>query len=139
MSAARYGHTAAVIAAGVNSGRVLIAGGASNTALASAELYDPVAGTFSATSSPLATARQYFTATVISTGVLAAGGLNNKGRVASAEQYQGSAFVASDTMTAARAAHTATLLNNGSVLIVGGQGSTGVSIATAELFLVDPQ
>jgi len=138
MTAARYGHTAAVIAAGVNSGKVLIAGGAGSAALSSAELYDPVAGTFSSAGSSLAAARQYFTATVMSTGVLAAGGLNKQGRVANAEQYQGSAFVASDTMTAARAAHTATLLNNGAVLIVGGQGSTGASIATAELFILEP-
>jgi hypothetical protein len=85
----------------------------------------------------MATARQYFTATVISTGVLAVGGINSTGQVASAEQYQG-AFVASDTMKSARDAHTATLLSNGSVLTVGGKGSAGVSIATAELFVVNP-
>jgi hypothetical protein len=87
----------------------------------------------------LATARQYFTATAIGTGVLEVGGLNSAGRLASAEQYQGSAFVPSDTMAAARAAHTATLLANGSVLIAGGQGgATGASIATAEVFVVNP-
>ena len=136
MTLARYGHTAAAITAGANIGLVLIAGGADTAALSSAELYDPVAGVFSLASSPMATARQYFTATVISTGVLAAGGLNSTGQIASGEQYQG-AFVASDTMKSARDAHTATLLSNGSVLIVGGQGSGGVSIATAELFVVN--
>jgi MBG domain (YGX type)/Galactose oxidase, central domain len=137
MTAARYGHTAAVITSGANSGKVLIAGGANTAALSTAELYDPATGAFSATSA-LTSARQYVTATVISTGVLAAGGLNSTGPLASAEQYQNSGFVASDTMKAARAAHTATLLNNGSVLIVGGQNSSGVSISTAELFRVNP-
>jgi hypothetical protein len=136
MTAARYGHTATAITAGANIGLVLIAGGANTAALSTAELYDPVAGTFSPASSSMATARQYFTATVISTGVLAVGGINSTGQVASAEQYQG-AFVASDTMRSARDAHTATLLSNGSVLIVGGQASGGVSIATAELFVVN--
>ena len=135
MTAARYGQAAAVITSGVNAGMVLIAGGANTAALSSAELYDPVAGTFSATN-PLATARQYFTATVIGTGVLEAGGLNGAGQIASAEQYQASAFIPSDIMAAARDAHTATRLVNGSVLIAGGQGSTGVSISSAELFVV---
>ena len=137
MTAARYGHTAAVITTGPNSGKVLIAGGASNAALSTAELYDPATGAFTATGA-LTSARQYFTATVLSTGVLAAGGLNSAGPLASAEQYQNSGFIASDTLKAARAAHTATLLNNGSVLIVGGQNSSGVSISTAELFRVNP-
>ena len=137
MTAARFGHTAAVITTGANSGKILIAGGANNAALSTAELYDPATGAFSATGA-LTSARQYFTATVISTGVLAAGGLNSGGPLAGAERYQNSGFVASDTMKAARAAHTATLLNNGSVLIVGGQNSSGVSTSTAELFRVNP-
>ena len=37
-------------------------------------------------------------------------------------------------MTGPRAAHTATLLNTGRVLVIGGQGATGVPVATAELY-----
>jgi N-acetylneuraminic acid mutarotase len=137
MTAARYGHIAAIVATGPNAGKILIAGGANAAALSSAELFDPVAGTFSATG-PLAAARQYFTATIIASGVLAAGGVNNTGNLGTAEQYQSSGFVASGTLRAARASHSATLLNNGSVLIVGGAGTAGSAISSAELFTVNP-
>jgi len=41
-------------------------------------------------------------------------------------------FIATSDMTAARSSHTATLLNNGKVLIAGGQGGTGLAIDSAE-------
>jgi hypothetical protein len=128
MTASRYAHTAVLF-----NGKVLIAGGAGSAALASAELYDPAAGTFTSTG-PLSTARQYFTATLIGSSVLEAGGLNSLGRLQSTEQYQGSGFLSAASMIAARAAHTATLLGDGSVLVIGGQGTDGISVATAELF-----
>ena len=57
------------------------------TALASAELYDPATGTWSATGA-LATARQYHTATLLPNGkVLVAGGDQRLGYLASAELY----------------------------------------------------
>ncbi len=132
MKSARFGHTAALI-----NGKVLISGGSNGTvALATAELYDPAAVTspFFTVTGSLATARQYFTATVFGTSVLAAGGLNGTTRLQSAEQYLGGAFVSAGSMTAPRAAHTATKLNNGKILITGGQGSAGTSVPTAELF-----
>jgi hypothetical protein len=130
MAAARYSHTAAMV-----NGMVLIAGGASSGALATAELYDPVHGTFALTG-PMAAARQYATGTIVGTNVLEAGGLNGSTVLASAEQYQGSTFVPGGNMQNARAAHIAILLNNGSVLVAGGQGPAGASIASAELFVV---
>jgi len=130
MTAIRYSHTAVL----VNS-KVLIAGGANGTAaIAGAEIYDPIAGAFTATGS-LPTGRQYFTATLLGTGgVLEAGGLSGSTRLKDSQQYQGSLFVPASNMTAPRAAHTATPLNNGYVLVVGGQGSAGTSVATAELY-----
>lgn len=87
-------------------GKVLIVGGANSagSALASAEFYDPVAGTFSATGS-MGTARVQPTATLLPTGLVLVTG----GETAS-DAVLGS-------MTTARWGHTATVLPNGKVLI----------------------
>jgi hypothetical protein len=130
MTAARYGHTAALA-----NGIVLIAGGAGSATLASAELYDPAHGTFTAAAS-MSAARQFFTATAVNGNILEAGGLSGSTALASTEQYQGGAFVSTGSMKFARYAHTATLLSNGSILVVGGIGAGGASIATAELFVI---
>src|SRR5207248_1684993 len=77
---AREFHTATLLP----NGKVLVAGGEDSTVLASAELYDPANGTWTATGS-LAKARGYHTATLLPNGkVLVAGGL---GAFASAELY----------------------------------------------------
>ncbi len=83
----RFWHTATLLA----DGKVLIAGGIGLTGMppitASAELYDPVAGTFTATGS-LITARSGHTATLLPNGkVLIAGGGGATGNLASAELY----------------------------------------------------
>ena len=130
MTAARFAHAAAIV-----NGKVLIAGGANTGDLATAELYDPGAQTFTSTG-PLATFRGYFTATAIGSSVLAVGGINGSAVLASAELYQGSTFGPAGNMTYARDNHIAVLLNNGEVLVAGGQDATGTSIATAELFRI---
>ena len=72
---------------------MLIAGGDGGSTLSSAELYDPTAGTFTATGSMNA-ARQEHVATLLSTGsVLLAGGEgpippSSFGGLSSAELYQ---------------------------------------------------
>ena len=74
-------------------GKVLVAGGIGGSTgdLASAELYDPASGTWTATGS-LGTARKFHTATLLPNGnVLVAGGSGNSGRLASAELYLGPA------------------------------------------------
>jgi hypothetical protein len=130
MSAARYGHTAAFV-----NGMVLIAGGANSAALSSAELYDPAHGTFTPAPS-MSAARQFFTATAVNGNILEAGGSSGSTALASTEQFQAGAFASTGSMRFARYAHTATLLNNGSVLVAGGIGVGGASIAAAELFVV---
>ncbi len=88
---------------------MLIAGGASNNdALASAELYDPVSGTFAPTSS-MTTARAYHTATLLPSGqVLITGGTSGGVAVASAELYDpvSGAFSPTGSMAVARSGCT---------------------------------
>ena len=120
-------------------GQVLIAGGLINgsTGIESAELYDPVAGTFSQTGN-LNTARGAHTATLLTDGtVLIAGGFNvdfNPDILASAEIYNpaASTFTNTGSLIGIRWQHTATLLNDGSVLIAGGFG--GSFLASAERY-----
>jgi len=136
----REGHSATLL----TSGKVLVAGGATSTGflfttLASAELYDPVAGTFSATGS-LNTARSA-PATLLNNGqVLLEGGGSLSGGVlavlTSAEIYDPTAgtFAFTGSLNTARANNSATLLQNGKVLIAGGTDSIGILLASAELY-----
>jgi len=133
----RTGHTATLLL----SGKVLIAGGATTslvitpnsvypqqTALASAEIYDPSTGMFTATGS-MTTARTWHSATLLPDGrVLIAGGSGDpqaptEGPLVSAEIYDpaSGAFTALGDVsrTTQPGLPTATLLNYGKVLITG--------------------
>jgi hypothetical protein len=131
-------HTATLLP----SGKVLIVGGFQfnfpNSALASAELYDPSSGTFSATGSMTA-GRVDHTATLLGNGeVLIAGGYGNlQLGLSSAELYDPSTMMFSPTgsMTSGRGNQTASLLGNGRVLVAGGySGFPGPGLSSAEIY-----
>ena len=105
-------------------GLVLIAGGIDRTGYsASAELYDPATGSWSATDR-LNLARSGHTATLLPNGkVLVVGGVNTDlNLTATAELYDPATrkWTLTDSLHTGRDNHTATLLPNGTVLVAGG-------------------
>jgi uncharacterized protein YjdB len=128
MSSARYRHTATLLA----DGRALIAGGigSSGPSISGADLFDPIARTYSPTGS-MVSPRSNHTATLLANGkVLIAGGFSDTTELSSAELYDPSTglFTPAGNLNAPRQGHTATLLPNGMVLIAGGD------VLTAELY-----
>lgn len=136
----RYDSTATLLP----NGKVLIAGGAtvgSNgnaTVLNTAELYDPATGVWSVTGN-LNSPRLFQSATLLPNGkVLVAGGESNltvSNVVRSAELYDPASGTWSLTgnLNAARQTHTATLLQNGKVLVSSGFVGNSV-VVVAELY-----
>jgi hypothetical protein len=137
MQTAREYHTATLL----SDGRALITGGyvvhpgSDDATLASAELYDPATGKFSATAS-IKNERRQHTATLLSDGrVLIAGGEDeSETALASTELYDPEAgkFSPAGSLAQARFYHTATRLSDGRVLIAGGDDESG--LASAELY-----
>jgi Galactose oxidase, central domain len=122
----------AAAAAVLADGRVLLTGG---DAAGTAEVYDPVLGTFTLVA-PLLTARSNHTATLLPDGtVLVTGGTGSTGTLASAEIFDPTTngWTAAAPMSAARTSHTATLLPTGTVLVTGGSGSAA-ALASTELY-----
>ena len=129
---ARAFHTALLLA----NGRPLVAGGSNfaSTPYGAADLYDPVAGGWTATGSML-TARLSHTATRLPNGkVLVAGGSGSLGTLGTVEMYDpaSGSWSAGPALRVTRTNHAAVLLTNGKVLVVGGQGAGASS--SAEIF-----
>jgi Kelch motif len=142
LSVTRMGATATLFSAGPLAGKVLIVGGINNlgNVLASAEIYDPVSGTFTLTSGSLHTARYIHDATLLANNdVLITGGLpDNQGNVLdSAEIFDPNtgAFTVVGPMHDQRFEHTATLLPDNTVLVVGGYSSFQAgTLTSAEVY-----
>jgi hypothetical protein len=137
MKERRVGQVAALL----KSGKVLIAGGYIGRGCTdSAELYDPATGKFTMLAARMTSRRGDARATVLANGdVLITGGSDHDspGGIPLAEVFHAAtmSFQAVGPMRFARVAHSATLLNDGRVLVAGGRGD--VVNATAELY--DPK
>ena len=135
----------------LQNGKVLIAGGLvfdttdpnnpKFVTVTESELYDPATGKFTATGS-LNIGRSSPDATLLANGkVLISGGSalannNNLAFTNTAELYDPATgqFTVTNPMKVAREAHTATLLNNGKVLLAGGDSGAFGQEASAELY-----
>lgn len=134
----RIFHTATLLP----SGKVLLAGGATNLSgdtSSSADLFDPATSSFTPLNASMDHQRAAHTATLLTTGplagrVLITGGGGGAGiflKDSSAEIYDPALaqfVLLSSFLNEPRSMHTATILDDGSVLIVGGfDGSAAIS------------
>jgi hypothetical protein len=144
----RAGHTATLLKDGrvlVTGGAVLSgAGGVESDPRASAEIYDPATGEWTAAGG-MGFPRAFHTATLLKDGrVLVVGGMSfisgTLSPLATAEVFDpaGPSFRPAGSLREerGRSGHTATLLPDGRVLVTGGfgQGSRREALATAEVF-----
>lgn len=134
----RMVHTATLL----GNGKVLVVGGMENNdsnlsgLLDSAELYDPVSGTWTATSS-LSSPCAFHTATVLRNGqVLVAGGQNQSSLLSRAVLFDPvtGQWTSTGSMNTARMEHTATVLHNGQILVIGNDPYISVGTDSAELY-----
>lgn len=133
------------VSALLDDGRVLIAGGRGGyqwlaVSVRMAEIYDPATNSWS-TAGDLLDIRHDHAATILSDGrVMVTGGVIAEGMgvrtLPMAEIYDATtnAWTATAGLAQARTAHSATLLSDGRVLVVGGNTSGGIPISTAEMY-----
>jgi hypothetical protein len=117
-------------------GTVLVAGGccAVSSAPQTAELYDPVSGTWTATADRLL-GGEGRTATLLSDGkVLVVGGNYGPQRAVLYDPISGTGTATGGTLVTNRYYAAATLLSDGRVLVVGGQLALRKRDASAELY-----
>ena len=129
----------------LNDGRMLVVGGtptaSSATAKASAEIYDPRNGQWSATTDML-NARAYPMVVKLNDGsILVAGGAFDGAPIDAAERYSPDygGWMQAGTMKSPRTQGTATLLADGRVLVAGGGNTAAPTFAaTASAEIYDP-
>lgn len=137
----RQQHTATLL----NNGKVLIVSGVTNSgsgnfATSDAELYDPATKTFTLINMPSGNGRLFHQATLLANGkVLITGGTTSNYLVSYAnglvfDPITNTFYTEASSMIYSRRFHTACLLNDGSVLIVGGYSPQGGYTKTAEIF-----
>lgn len=150
MNRAREGGGAGLgsVATPLKDGRVLVAGGYdafdgvfeldAKYYLSEAELYDPVAGTWSQTGSMRESRYGHALVTLPNGMALAAGGTggSNAPITMTAEVYnpRGGHWRYTKSMSACRVSPSSSVLASGTVLLAGGIGCTGASQASAEVF-----
>jgi N-acetylneuraminic acid mutarotase len=132
---ARYNHTATLL----GNGKVLVTGGFGGvtstlqnigTVLASAEIYDPTAGNWSAAAS-MNSARMNHSATLLPSGkVLVTGGTDGTSTLATAEVYDPTSDIWTPvaSLSTPRQFHVAQILSSGTVLVVGGLNDTSSAV-----------
>ena len=142
MAEPRNAHATALL----GDGRVLVAGGLKgglggdlqpDHILASAEMFDPATGLWTATG-PMSASRFQFTLSTLDDGtaLAAVGDHLGTGPVSGSETFdEGSGqWIPAGLMLQPRAAQTATALSDGDVLFAGGEGPNARGLASAELF-----
>ena len=139
MTHARFGHTAVLLP----NGRVLVSGGTPRNSCTgapvgnSAEIFDPMTGTWTLTSN-MNVPRNAAAAVLLANGkVLVAGGENRCGSIFnSAEIFDPATgtWAVTGSMNDARGAAAHVLLPNGKVLVAGGTSAALNSLASAEIF-----
>ncbi|MCY1082897.1 Kelch repeat-containing protein [Archangium lansingense] len=129
----RSGHTVTLLP----DGRVLVVGGTTSRAAATAELYEPVRGEWKLAAAP-GTPREAHGALVTHEGrVLVAGGFHvTTGALASVESYDPAAdtWSAEPALGAARRGAGLVRLEDGAVLVVGGTNDLVGTLATSERY-----
>jgi N-acetylneuraminic acid mutarotase len=146
MTIARSGHTATLLV----DGKVLIVGGfdpriqstgnTSSSNLLNTELYDPIAKACAA-AAPMITARAPQTigcaphsATLLMNTMVLIAGANHDGNDSELYNPAGDSWKPAGQMVVPRTQHTATLLKDGTVMVVGGTDGTN-QLADTELFV----
>ena len=144
MVSPRANHTATLLA----NGKLLLAGGSTTAdtshALATAEIYDPKTGMFTAAPNTMTSARDGATANLLESGqVLITGGANAGGNLATAELFNpktGNFTPTAGAMNSDRAWHSSVYLPDGRIMIAGGGINTPAAgaMTTATVDFYDP-